>query len=46
MSPVSLILKLPNTVKVGESICYNLPVVQYSPKASAGVVCKGAGDGV
>lgn len=29
--------KIPNTVKVGESIYYNLPVVQYSPKASAGV---------
>ena len=28
--------KNPNTVKVGESIYYNLPVVQYSPKASAG----------
>ena len=30
--------KIPNTVKVGESIYYSLPVVQYSPKASAGVV--------
>ena len=29
--------KIPNTVKVGESIYYSLPVVQYSPKASAGV---------
>ncbi len=28
--------KNPNTVKVGESIYYNLPVVQYSPKESAG----------
>ena len=29
--------KIPNTVKVGKSIYYNLPVVQYSPKTSAGV---------
>lgn len=29
--------KIPNTVKVGESVYYNLPVVQYSPKTSAGV---------
>ncbi len=29
--------KIPNTVKVGESIYYILPVVQYSSEASAGV---------
>ncbi len=29
--------QLHDTVKVGESIYYSLPVVQYSPKASAGV---------
>ena len=29
--------KIPNTVKVGESVYYSLPVVQYSPKARAGV---------
>jgi len=32
--------KIPNTVKVGESIYYSLLVVQYSPKASAGVACR------
>lgn len=30
------VMKIPNTVKVGESVYYKLPVVQYSPKASAG----------
>ena len=29
--------KIPNTVKVGESIYYGKPLEQYSPKASAGV---------
>ena len=29
--------KIPNTVKVGESVYFSLPVVEYSPKASAGV---------
>ncbi len=29
--------KIPNTVKVGESFYYSLPVVQCSPEASAGV---------
>ncbi len=31
------LIMIPNTVKVGESIYYSLLVVQYSPKASAGV---------
>lgn len=29
--------RIPSTVKVGESIYYSLPVVKYSPKASAGM---------
>jgi len=32
--------KIPNTVKVGESIYYSLPVAEYSPKASAGMAYK------
>lgn len=29
--------RIPNTVKVGESIYYSMPIEQYSPKASAGI---------
>ena len=29
--------KIPNTVKVGESLYYSKPIEQYSPKASAGL---------
>lgn len=29
--------RIPNTVKVGESIYYSKPIEQYSPKASAGI---------
>ncbi len=29
--------RIPTTVKVGESIYYNLPIAQYSKKASAGI---------
>lgn len=28
---------IPNTVKVGESIYYSMPIEQYSPKANAGI---------
>lgn len=28
---------IPNTVKVGESIYYSMPIAKYSPKASAGI---------
>lgn len=29
--------KIPNTVKIGESIYYSMPIEHYSPKASAGI---------
>ena len=29
--------RIPTTVKVGESIYYNMPIAQYSKKASAGI---------
>lgn len=29
--------RIPNTVKVGESIYYSMPIEQYSPKANAGI---------
>lgn len=29
--------RIPNTVKVGESIYYSMPIEKYSPKASAGI---------
>lgn len=29
--------RIPNTVKVGESIYYSMPIEQYSPKAKAGI---------
>lgn len=29
--------RIPSTVKVGESIYYSMPIVQYSPKATAGI---------
>lgn len=29
--------RIPSTVKVGESIYYSMPIVKYSPKASAGI---------
>ena len=29
--------RIPATVKVGESIYYNMPIAQYSKKASAGI---------
>lgn len=30
-------IRIPNTVKVGESIYYSMPIEQYSPKANAGI---------
>lgn len=37
--------RIPNTVKVGESIYYSMPIEQYSPKANAGIaqseICEG-----
>ena len=29
--------RIPNTVKVGESIYYSMPIIKYSPNATAGV---------